>query len=56
MLLSLDKRRQQRHLTAAFQYLKGTYKKDGENFLLRPVVRRQQAVVLNEKTVGLNWL
>ena len=33
----------------AFQYLKGAYKKDREDILLRPVVTGQGAMVLNLK-------
>jgi len=34
-LFSLEKRRLQGHLTAAFQYLKGAYKKAGEGLFKR---------------------
>jgi len=35
-LFSLEKRRLWRHFTAAFQYLKGAYKKPGEGLLTGP--------------------
>ncbi|GAB0183928.1 hypothetical protein GRJ2_000858100 [Grus japonensis] len=34
-LFSLEKRRLQRDLIAAFQYLKGAYRKDGEGLFIR---------------------
>jgi len=34
-LFSLEKRKLRRHLTAAFQYVKGTYKKAGEGLFTR---------------------
>ncbi|KAK4824984.1 hypothetical protein QYF61_022510 [Mycteria americana] len=39
-LLSLEKRRLQRHLIAAFQYLKGAYKKDGDRLFSRACCSR----------------
>ncbi|GAB0180007.1 hypothetical protein GRJ2_000466000 [Grus japonensis] len=44
---SLEKRKLQGDLTAAFQYLKEAYKKMGTNFLVGPVVIGQGVMVLN---------
>ncbi|KAM9636537.1 uncharacterized protein ACIBXB_014782 [Morphnus guianensis] len=43
-LFSLEKRRLRGHLTAAFQYLKGTYKKAGEGLFTRACSDRTRAV------------
>jgi len=42
-LFSLEKRRLQGHLTAAFQYLKGAYSKDGENIFGRACCDRTRS-------------
>jgi len=42
-LFSLEKRRLQGHLTAAFQYLKGAYRKEGENIFSRACCNRTRS-------------
>jgi len=42
-LFSLDKRRLRGHLLAAFQYLKGAYRKDGENIFSRACCNRTKS-------------
>jgi len=53
-LFSLGNRRLWGDLTAAFQYLKGAYKKDGGSFFTSPVVKGQGVMVLNQKRVDLD--
>jgi len=42
-LFSLETRRLQGKLTAAFQYLKGAYRKDGENIFSRSCCNRSRS-------------
>jgi len=46
-LFSMERRRVQRDLIVAFQYLKGACKKDGDKLLAGPVVTGQGVMVLN---------
>ncbi|MDO7820218.1 hypothetical protein Q6A63_08340, partial [Helicobacter pylori] len=46
-LFSLEKRRTQRDLSAAFQYLKGVYKREGEQLFVRVDSDRTRGMVLN---------
>ena len=52
-LFSLEKRRLQGDLTVAFQYLKGPYKHEGEQLLMRVDSDRTRGVVLNRDRGGL---
>jgi len=42
-LFSLEKRRLRGDLTAAFQYLKGAYRKDGENLFIKACCDRTKS-------------
>jgi len=54
---SLEKRRLQRELTAAFQYLKGNYKKENQLFFSPRVDRdKTRGKVLSSRREGLDWM
>ena len=46
-LFSLEKRRLQGHVIAAFQYLKGAYRKDGNNLFSKACCDRTKSKALN---------
>ena len=46
-LFSLEKGRLRGDLTAAYQYLKGAYRKDGENLFSRACCDRKGVMALN---------
>jgi len=50
-LFSLDKRRLQRDLIAAFHYLKGAFKKDGDGLFSEPCCNRTRGNGFNLKKV-----
>jgi len=51
-LYSLEKRRQQRDLTVAFQYTKGIYKKDGGRLFTRACSDRTRDSGFKLKVIG----
>jgi len=53
-LFSLDKRRLQRDLIAAFQYLKGVYKHEGNQLFARVDSKRTRGMVLNPRRGDLS--
>ena len=55
-LFSLERRRLRGDFIAAFQYLKGTIKRMGINFLLRWIVIAQRVMVLRTRREGLDWM
>ena len=55
-LFRLEQRRLWGDLITAFQYLKGTYKKDGDKHLSRACCNRTRASGFKLKQVDLDWI
>ena len=55
-LFSLEKRRLQGDPTAAFQYLKGAYKKDGDKLLSRSCCNRRRGNVFKLREDRYGWM
>ena len=53
-LFSIEERKLRRNLIAAFQYLKGTYRKAGEGLFIKAYSERMRGNVLNWKRVDLD--
>jgi len=55
-LFSLEKRKLQGKLTAAFQYLKGPYRKDGVNLLSKAYCDKTRSNCFKLKEADLDWI
>jgi len=55
-LFSLQKGRLRGHLIVAFQYLKGAYKRDGDNFFSKACCDRTRSNGFKLREVDLDWI